>query len=41
MGRNVPFVMSTFTTMEILKRRRLKSNKKTTGAEELTLLENM
>jgi len=39
MARNVPFVMTTFTTMELLKRQRSKRKKQ--GQEELNLLENM
>lgn len=39
MARNVPFVMTTFTTMEILKRQRIK--RKVGSEKELTLVENM
>jgi solute carrier family 25 S-adenosylmethionine transporter 26 len=38
MARNVPFVMTTFTTMEFLKRERLSKKE---GSAELTLLENV
>lgn len=39
MLRNVPFVMTTFTSMDIMKRRIIK--KDTNGKTELTLLENL
>jgi len=41
MARNVPFVMTTFTTMEVLKRQLAKRKKKDGGDNNLNLLENM
>jgi solute carrier family 25 S-adenosylmethionine transporter 26 len=39
MSRNVPFVMTTFTTMELLRRQRFKN--KPAGPKELSVAENM
>ena len=41
MARNVPFVMTTFTTMEVLKRQLAKRKKKNGGDNNLNLVENM
>jgi solute carrier family 25 S-adenosylmethionine transporter 26 len=41
MARNVPFVMTTFTTMELLKRERMKRKSGDDRQKELGLIENM